>query len=125
MTLEHQGEKVDVRAYLKEVDEGFGLGQQNTAEKGIRKVGVDGRSQISERFYLRRRSQLAAKPRNRSDSKCRRAQLRYENDGFTAFTGLIHASDKFADGQKLDSNLAEAGVSKKFGDVTVAGQWQL
>ncbi|MDH3441284.1 MAG: OmpA family protein, partial [Gammaproteobacteria bacterium] len=31
VSLEHRGEVVDVRAYMKEVDQDFGLGQQNTA----------------------------------------------------------------------------------------------
>ncbi len=119
VTLEHQGEKVDLRAYLKEVDEGFGLGQQNTAEKGIRKIGIDGRSQISERFYFDGEASWQQNLETEAIRNAAKAQLRYENDGFTASTGLMHASDKFADGQKLDSNLAEAGVSKKFGNVTL------
>jgi uncharacterized repeat protein (TIGR01451 family) len=119
VALEHQGEKVDLRAYLKEVDEGFGLGQQNTAEKGIRKIGVDGRSQISERFYFDGEASWQQNLETEAIRHAAKAQLRYENDGFTASTGLIHASDKFADGQTLDSNLAEVGVSKKFGDVTL------
>ena len=119
VSLEHQGEKVDVRAYLKEVDQGFGLGQQNTAEKGVRKVGVDGRAQLSERFYFDGDASWQQNLETEAIRNAVRAQLRYENEGFTASTGLIHATDKFADGQKLDSNLAEVGVSQKFGDITL------
>jgi len=119
VTLEHQGEKVDVRAYLKEVDEGFGLGQQNAAEKGIRKVGVDGRAQISERFYFDGDASWQQNLETEAIRNAAKAQLRYENDGFTASTGLIHASDEFADGQTSSSNLAELGVSKKLGGVTL------
>lgn len=119
VTLEHQGEKVDVRAYLKEVDDGFGLGQQNAAEKGIRKVGVDGRAQISERFYFDGEASWQQNLETEAIRNTARAQLRYESNGFTASTGLVHASDEFADGQTLDSNLAELGVSKKFGSVTL------
>lgn len=119
VTLEHQGEKVDVRAYLKDIDQDFGLGQQSAAEKGIRKVGVDGRSQISERFFFDGEASWQQNLESDAIRNAAKAQLRYENDGFTATTGLIHASDKFSDGQNLDSNLAEVGVSKKFGDVTL------
>jgi flagellar motor protein MotB len=119
LTLAHQGEKIDVQAYLKEVDEGFGLGQQNTAEKGIRKIGIDGRSQITERFFFDGEASWQQNLETDAIRNAAKAQLRFENDGFTASTGLIHASDKFADGQKLDSNLAEVGVSKKIGDVTL------
>jgi len=119
VTLEHQGEKVDVRAYIKEVDEGFGLGQQNAAEKGVRKIGVDGRAQLTEHFYFDGDASWQQNLETEAIRNAARGQLRYENSGFTATTGLIHASDEFVDGQTLDSNLAELGMSKKFGSVTL------
>ena len=119
VTLQHQGEMVDVRAYIKEVDQNFGLGQQNTAEKGIRKVGIDGRAQISERWYFDGDASWQQNLETEAIRNTARAKIRYENGGFTASTGLIHAADEFSDGQTNDSNLADLGVSQKFGDLTV------
>jgi hypothetical protein len=117
VTLEHQGAVVDVRAYIKEIDEDFGLGQQNAAEKGIRKLGVDGRAQVSERFFIDGEAGWQQNLETDAIRQTARAQVRYEINGFTATTGLIHASDEFDDGEVRESNLAELGVSKKFGDL--------
>lgn len=119
VSLEHQGEKVDIRAYMKDVDEGFGLGQQSNAEKGIRKVGIDGRARISERFYFDGDASWQQNLETEAIRNAARAQLRYENDGFTASTGLVHASDEFSDGETRESNLADVGASKKLGKVTL------
>lgn len=121
LELEHQGEKLDMRAYLKEVDDGFGLGQQNAAEKGIRKVGLDGRAQLSKRFYFDGEASWQQNLVTEAIRNTARAQLRFENDGFTATTGFVHAADEFADGEIRESNFAEIGVSKKFGRMTLRG----
>lgn len=119
ITVEHQGETVDVRGYIKQVDEDFGLGQQNTAEKGIRKVGIDGRAMLATRWYLDGDASWQQNLETDTIRNLARAQLRYENAGFTASSGLTHASDKFTDGTSSTSSLADVTVSQKFGDVSV------
>ena len=42
-SLDHQSEKKELRAFYQELETGFGLGQQNRSETGMRKYGVDGR----------------------------------------------------------------------------------
>jgi hypothetical protein len=119
MTLQHQGETSDVRAYIKQVGQGFGLGQQNTAERGIRKIGIDGRAQLTERWYLDGDASWQQNLETDAIRHLGRVQLRYENDGFTASSGLTYASDEFADGTTSASSLADIGVSQKIGDVTL------
>lgn len=119
LTLEHQGERLDLRAYMKEVDDGFGLGQQNAAEKGVRKVGVDGRAQIAERLFFDGEAGWQQNLENDAIRNTARAQLRYEREGLNVSTGLVHARDEFADGESRDSNLAEIGISKKLGKLTL------
>ncbi len=119
--LEHQGEKLDMRAYLKEIDDGFGLGQQNAAEKGIRKIGMDGRAQLSKRFYFDGEASWQQNLLTEAIRNTARAQLRFEDDGFTLSTGIVRAADEFADGEERESNVAEVGVSKKFGQFTLRG----
>ena len=117
MTLEHRGAIVDVRAYMKEVDQDFGLGQQNTAEKGIRKVGVDGRAQVGTRWFIDGEASWQQNLETEAIRKTARTQVRYERDGFTATTGVVHASDEFDDGEVRESSLLELGLSQQFGDL--------
>ena len=119
VTLEHQGEKLDLRAYVKEIDDGFGIGQQSAAEKGVRKIGVDGRAQISEQFFFDGEASWQQNLETDAIRNTARAQIRYENNGLTAATGLVHASDEFSDAETLESNLAEVSIAKKLGKITL------
>ncbi|MBT8110648.1 MAG: DUF11 domain-containing protein, partial [Gammaproteobacteria bacterium] len=51
-SLEHQSEKAELRASYQELETGFGLGQQNRSETGMRKFGVDGRYVWTDQFSL-------------------------------------------------------------------------
>ena len=114
--LEHNGEKVDVRAYVREVDEGFGLGQQSSADRGFRRVGLDLRSKINDRFAIDGQAQWQQNLQSEDIRNLVRSQLRYEIKGFSAMLGLAHAEDQFEDGEKRSSDLVEVGVSQKFLD---------
>ncbi len=48
--IEHVTERLDARAYLREQEAGFGVGQQFSTEGGTRKAGVDGRWHFGETF---------------------------------------------------------------------------
>ena len=113
MSVEHHGENVDVRAFIKEVGEDFGLGQQSAAEQGIRKVGVDARARVGEHFYVDGEANWQQNLQTDTVRGTARGQVRYENQGFTASSGLLHAQDEFADGVTHKSDLAEFGVSQK------------
>ncbi|MGI9203986.1 MAG: OmpA family protein [Woeseiaceae bacterium] len=121
LELEHQGEKLDMIAYVKEIDDGFGLGQQNAAEKGIRKVGLDGRAQLTERFYFDGAASWQQNLLTEAIRNTARAQLRFEDNGFTVSTGIVHAADEFSDGETSTSDIAEIALSKKVGKFTLRG----
>ncbi|MDH3615914.1 MAG: OmpA family protein, partial [Gammaproteobacteria bacterium] len=105
--LEHNGENADVRAFISEVDEGFGMGYQSEAEKGVRRVGVDARARISERFAVEGEAGWQQNLQSEAIRNVARGMLRYERDDFTARFGLAHAEDKFDDSEKRTSDLAE------------------
>ena len=115
LELEHNSEKVDVRAYIREVDEGFGLGYQSAADKGFRRLAVEARGQLSEHFSLDGEAGWQQNLATEDIRNLARAQLRYERNSFTASLGLTHAADKFEDGENRNSDLAEVGISKQFG----------
>src|SRR5690606_27386765 len=48
----HVSEKLEARAWAREVDNGFGVGQQLTADTGTRAGGVDARYKFNDQFYL-------------------------------------------------------------------------
>ena len=111
--IEHNGENVEVRAFIREVDDGFGLGYQSAAARGVRRLGVDARASLGERFMLE--GELGWQQNLQTDAirNVARAMVRYEHDNFTARLGFAHAEDKFADGEKLSSDVAELGLTKK------------
>ena len=49
---EHHGVKSDVLAYVRQQDEGFGVGQQNIAEAGTRKLGIDAQFRLNETYTV-------------------------------------------------------------------------
>lgn len=111
--LEHNSENVDVRAFMREVEDGFGLGYQSAADAGVRRLGVDARGKIGERWMLEGEAGWQQNLESQATRNLARAQVRYENNDFTARLGLAHAEDKYEDGEKLTSQLAELGVAQK------------
>src|SRR6185369_7800192 len=51
--LTHINERSDVRAYVREQDAGFGVGQQMSSEAGTRKYGADGTFRITRDWSVR------------------------------------------------------------------------
>ncbi len=114
--LEHNGENVDVRAFIREVDESFGLGYQNAADQGVRRLGIDARGKIGERWSVEGEAGWQQNLETEDIRNLARAQLRYERQTFTGTLGVTHAADRFEDGDTRTSNLAELGLSKRVFD---------
>ncbi|MGB5336075.1 MAG: OmpA family protein [Woeseiaceae bacterium] len=114
--LEHNGEKIDVRAFLTEVDDSFGVGYQSNAELGVRRVGVDARARMNDRFAFEGEAGWQQNLQTDAIRNVARGLVRYDRDNFTARFGLAHAEDKFEDGERKSSDLAELGLSKKVFD---------
>jgi hypothetical protein len=113
MTLEHRSEKTDLRAYVKEVEQNFGLGQQSAAESGIRKAGFYGRYRLNEQFVVEGEASAQQNLETGTDRNVGRAIVRYENGGFDASTGVSYAEDEYTDGELRTSKLAEVGLGQK------------
>ncbi|MGI9235724.1 MAG: OmpA family protein [Woeseiaceae bacterium] len=114
--LEHNGETVDVRAFISEVEDAFGVGYQSTAELGIRRVGVDARAKVGERFAFEGEAGWQQNLQSDAIRNIARGLIRYDRDDFTARFGLAHAEDDFDDGETSTSDLVELGLSKKVFD---------
>ncbi|MDH3532655.1 MAG: OmpA family protein, partial [Gammaproteobacteria bacterium] len=109
--LEHNGENVDVRAYIREVGDGFGLGYQSAADKGFRRLAVEARGSVSERLTVDGEAGWQQNLVTGDIRNLARAQLRYDWSSFSASLGLTHAEDQFENGARRSSDLGDVTVS--------------
>ena len=117
ITLEHNSESLDVRALVREVDSDYGLGYQNTADLGFRRLAVDARAKLSERLFIEGEAGWQQNLETKDIRNLARARFRYQRGGLNTSLGLSHTADKFDDGDTRTSNLAELSLSQQmFGE---------
>ncbi len=105
----HNSKKFDVKAYYREQEAGFGLGQQSGTESGTRKFGADGTYRLNDRFST---SASAYRQYNLLDGAVRdvaEGKVSY-TDPHSGFSfGVLHANDKLGDTSNRQSNQLTAG----------------
>ena len=114
--IEHNSEVADVRAYIREVEDDFGLGFQSASDSGVRRLGIEGKGKLSESLTLQGEAAWQQKLSTEDIRNLARASLRYDREGFDATIGMTRAEDKFEDGDRRVSDLAEFGISQRFFD---------
>jgi uncharacterized repeat protein (TIGR01451 family) len=91
--VRHVSEALEGRAYLREQEAGFGLGQQTATEAGTRKFGADGRVRLTDAWSVR----AEAYEQRALDTGNRRhlgeTELRYADLGYAAGLGLRTVKD--------------------------------
>ncbi len=116
LSIEHRSEHLDLRAYHKEVDQDFGLGQQSAAEKGIRKYGLDGRLDLNERLTVNAEALMQENLETGAERRVADADIMYRNQAMSANVGLLYAEDELTNGETFSSNLIDAGISQQVFD---------
>jgi uncharacterized repeat protein (TIGR01451 family) len=110
--VEHVTERLDVQAYVREQEAGFGVGQQLRTETGTRKVGVDARTRVTELWTARgeafRQSNLATG----ADRELVSAEARRETDDATASVGVKRVVDDLPRSGVQRSELLSVGGSR-------------
>jgi uncharacterized repeat protein (TIGR01451 family) len=110
---EHHGSRLDLLAYARQRERGFGLGQTSAAEDGARKLGIDARARIGEAWSLL----ASAWHEDYLGSDARRIAARtlveYRTPDFAARAGLTLADDRLADGRRARSTLLQLGATKR------------
>jgi hypothetical protein len=110
---EHHGSRLDLLAYARQQDRGFGVGQQNLAENGTRKFGFDGRVRIGDRWSL----SASAWHEDYLSSDARRiagrALIEYRAPALATRAGITIADDRLEDGRSSQSQILQLGATKK------------
>lgn len=93
----------DAKAYFRDLEEGFGLGQQPGSEAGTRKYGIEGRYRFNETLsaaanIYRQYSLLTDATRDMAEGK-----FDYTAKKYGASIGFLEAVDELADGTKQRS----------------------
>ena len=113
---EHHDGRLDVLAYAHVLDADFGLGQQNRAEQGRQKIGVDARVALGDGLSVTGSGWVDD---SKADSSRRTAvELRAElRRGDTdARIGVTHFADRLADGARASSTVLEGGITRRLLD---------
>ncbi len=113
---EHRTGSLDVLAYVRSLDAGYGVGQQNGAEVGRRKAGVDARYALTQNLAV-----VASAWHDESlvdDSRRRAARVlaTYRAADADIRFGVAHLSDTYADGTRGATTALEGGLTKRFLD---------
>ena len=116
---EHQTGSLDILAYTRSLDADYGVGQQNGAELGRRKFGVDARVKLGEQLSV-----LGSVWQDDSlvDDARRRAaqmQLGYTSKNTDMRIGLAHFNDRLPDGSRNISTVLEGGATQRLFDNTL------
>ena len=116
--LEHVTETLDARAYLREQEAGFGLGQQMVSEEGTRKFGVDARYHFTERFALEGETYRQEMLESGAQRDYVSAEVRRESDDYTVGVGARHVADTgLTDGERQSQQAFVNGSLDLFKDL--------
>ncbi len=123
---EHHGAAADILVYARQQDSGFGLGQQNLAEVGARRLGADGGWRIGGGIVLTASAwheQQLGGPASRDAGE---ARLEYRRPTGSVFVGGQFAFDDQGDGRAHRSKLITIGGSRTLfgGKLALSGQTQ-
>lgn len=106
----HYSENLNAKAYIRQQDNGFGLGQQAGSETGTRKIGAESRLHLSQSLDL----QGEAYTQDNLDTGAKRevvnARVIQKQGDLTTYYGGRVVKDMDSTGVNRDSNQVIAGV---------------
>src|SRR5690606_7139685 len=114
--VEHHAGALDLVAYARELEPEFGVGQQNLAERGRRKIGADARVSLTDAVSVvgsawRDDSLLNA---GRRDARAFGAAC--GSASTDAYLGIAHMSDRLAEGDEGQSTILTGGATQRLLD---------
>jgi uncharacterized repeat protein (TIGR01451 family) len=109
--IEHVTERLDVAAYVREQETGFGVGQQLHTETGTRKIGVDARAMLTELWTARGEAFRQTNLATGADRALTSTEARRETDDATASVGIMRVVDELPLSGVQQSELLTLGGS--------------
>ncbi len=113
---EHHGSKIDLLAFARERESGFGLGQTGAAENGTRKFGLDARARFGDTWSLIGSAWHEDYLGSGARRIAARALIEYRRPDLAGRAGLTFADDRLADGRSARSTLLTLGATKRLLD---------
>ncbi|WP_231562383.1 hypothetical protein [Sphingomonas sp. 35-24ZXX] len=110
---EHHSGKLDVLAYARSIAPEFGIGQQNLAEKGRRKFGVDARFALDAVASITASTWLDQSLIDESQRYAAQINAVYRTQKSDWRLGFAHFSDRLSDGSRQESSVAEGAVTRR------------
>lgn len=110
---EHRTGSLDVLAYARSVDADYGTGQQNGAELGRRKFGVDARYAVNEQLSVVASGWLDQSLIDASERQAVQLGASWRTGNSDARIAIAHFADQRADGTSGDSTVLEAGLTQR------------
>ena len=113
--LEHHDARLDLLAYARQIDADYGVAQQNVAERGRRKVGLDARLRLTEALSLSTSLWTDSDLTGPASRRAGKAELSYRTTLSELRAGITYADDHTASGDHR-STLLEAGATRRLFD---------
>ncbi|MEQ8771286.1 MAG: hypothetical protein RIC51_00410, partial [Erythrobacter sp.] len=113
---QHQTASLDLLAYARQVEADYGIGQQNGAEIGRRKIGLDGRVRLAEDLSLLGSLWQDDSLVDTSRRRAAQAQINLTRRSTDLRVGITHFDDRLADGTTNTSTVLEAGATQRLMD---------
>ena len=113
LEVEHQSAAGGARAYFREFEEGFGLGQINRSESGTRKAGLEGTYEFDKLFSLRGQAFRQENLVVDGTQDVIEAETVAQFDKGSAHAGIRAARDEVPGAEARSSTLLTAGVTHK------------
>ena len=107
----HQDEKLNLKAYVRQQDGGFGLGQQAGSENGTRKMGAEGRLKMSDTIQLQGQAYRQETLGSGAERDLAEARVVQKFGALNTYYGGRLAQDSDGTGINKDSKQAIAGVA--------------
>jgi uncharacterized repeat protein (TIGR01451 family) len=113
---QHQTGTLDLLAYARQIDADYGIGQQNAAELGRRKLGVDGRVLLNQELSLVGSLWQDESLIDAARRRAAQAQLSLTRQRTDLRIGIAHFTDRLSDGSNAASTVLEAGATQRLFD---------
>jgi hypothetical protein len=98
--LSHEAGALVARAYARQQDADFGLGQQASSEAGTRKLGADARINLSDSIQTQAEAYRQQNQINNAQRDVAEARVQWSSEGLTTQAGLRTAQESDGKGKE-------------------------